>query len=164
MEIRRYLSIVRRRLLLIVVILIAALGTGFVITPRDHNYTATSTLYVGSRAIDVNPTSGQQSGDRVAGLDRLIATFTALLPTRPIAQAAVTATKVARSPDQVAGSTSAKQVVNTDLISVSYTDRDPAVSQLLANAVAASLVAQIRAFEPRDSKAAAGQVVSVYQE
>ena len=51
MELRRYLSILRRRLLLILAIVVAALAAGWLITPRTHQYTASSTLYVGSAAI-----------------------------------------------------------------------------------------------------------------
>jgi capsular polysaccharide biosynthesis protein len=160
MEIRRYVSIIRRRWILVAAIVAAALVGGFLITPRARSYTATSTLYVGSRAIDLNPQSGQVSADRAAGLDRLIKTFTALVPTRPVAEAAVKATGVQRSPDEVMGGTSAKQLTDTELIQVSYTDRDPDVSTTLANGVAAALVEQIRSFEPRTTPAE--QVLTVY--
>jgi capsular polysaccharide biosynthesis protein len=162
MEIRRYLSILRRRLPLALAVIIVALGAGWLVSPRHHTYTATSTLYVGSRSIDIDPTSGEVSGDRVAGLDRLITTFTALVPTGPIAAAAVDAAKVPRSASQVSAGTQAKQIPNTDLISVSYTDRNRAISQAVTNAVATALVNQIRAFEPA-SAGAADQVISVYQ-
>src|SRR5262249_37337115 len=44
------------------------------------------------------------------------------------------------------------------------TDRDPALAQELANAVSAALVDQIRNFEPRPTKAATDQVISVYDQ
>src|SRR4051812_50157968 len=88
MEIRRYLSILRRRWPLVVVIVAAALGAGWGITSRTNTYTATSTLYLGSRSVDIDPPSGQVLGDPVAGLDRLIATFTVLVRTGPVAAAA----------------------------------------------------------------------------
>jgi capsular polysaccharide biosynthesis protein len=160
MEIRRYVSIIRRRLILVVAILAAALAAGFLITPRVRTYTSTSTLYVGSRSIDINPQSGQVSADRAAGLDRLIKTFTALVPTRPVAEAALKATGAKRSPDQVIANTSAKQVTDTELIEVSFTDSDPGVSTMLANGVGSALVEQIRSFEPRASTG--DQVLSVY--
>jgi capsular polysaccharide biosynthesis protein len=160
MEIRRYVSIARRRLSLVLAIAAAALIAGFLITPRGRTYTATATLYVGSRSIDIDPQSRQVSGDRVAGLDRLIKTFTALVPTRPVADAALKTTGAKRSPGEVMANTSADQVANTDLIRVSFTDRNPAVSTQLANGVASALMDQIRSFEPRTSQA--DQVLSVY--
>jgi capsular polysaccharide biosynthesis protein len=163
MEMRRYLSIVRGRWVLVLTIVIAALAAGLFVTPRGHTYTAESTLYVGSRSIDTDPTSGQVSGDRVAGLDRLISTFTAMVGTRPVAQDAITKAKVARSPDGVIAESSAQQIAATDLIQISVTDSDPAVSKALADGEAAALVDQIRAFEPRDTKGDTGNVISVYE-
>jgi capsular polysaccharide biosynthesis protein len=164
MEIRRYLLIVRRRLPLVVAIVIAALLAGWLVTPKTKTYTATSTLYVGSRSVDINPLSGQVSGDRVTGLDRLIATFAAMATTRPIAADAVEASGIDRTPEQVIGSTTAQQVVNTDLIDISVTDSDPGHSETLANAVATSLVDQIRAFEPAAARGSASeQVISLYE-
>src|SRR4051812_1607872 len=106
MEIRRYVSIVRRRWLLVIVIVVAALGAGWLISSRANTYTATSTLYVGSRSIDIDPRSGQVSGDRVAGLDRLIATFTELARTRPIATAAGRTARVPLVPGEIIAGTS----------------------------------------------------------
>jgi capsular polysaccharide biosynthesis protein len=160
MEIRRYISIIRRRLILVLTIVAAALVAGYLITPRGRTYTASSTLYVGSRSIDVAPQAGQLSGDRAAGLDRLVQTFTALVPTRPVADAALKATGVNRSPDTVIASTRAEQVTNTNLMRVSFTDPDPTVSTVMANGVASVFVEQIRAFEPRAN--ATDQVISVY--
>jgi capsular polysaccharide biosynthesis protein len=160
MEIRRYISIIRRRLILVIAIVAAALAAGYFITPRSHTYTATSTLYVGSRSIDIAPQSGQVSADRAAGLDRLVQTFTALVPTRPVADAALKATGVNLTPDQVIGSTKAEQVTNANLIRVSFTDSDRNVSAVMANGIASAFVNQIRGFEPRPS--ATDQVISVY--
>jgi capsular polysaccharide biosynthesis protein len=159
MEIRRYLSIVRRRLVLIIAIVAAALAAAFFVTSRGHTYTARSMLYAGSRPLDIAPSSGQVSLERVAGLDRLIGTFTALARTRPIADAAIRRTGVARSSEYVMAATSATQIPNTYLIRVSFKDSDPAVSQAMANGVATALVNQIRSFEARRL---AAPVLSVY--
>jgi capsular polysaccharide biosynthesis protein len=161
MELRRYLSIVRRRALLIFVIVAAAVVAGWFVTPRDKTYTATSTLYVGSRSISVDPRSGQVSGDRVAGLDRLIKTFNAMIRTTPVAAAAIESAGVNRQPGAVAAATESDQVPNTNLVQVSVTDSDPATARALTNAVSTSFVSQIQAFEPRDNLNP-DQVVSVY--
>ncbi len=162
MELRRYLSIARRRALLIIAIVVAAVLAGWFVTPRTKTYTATSTLYVGSRSISVDPRSGQISGDRVAGLDRLIKTFTAMMRTSPVASAAIRDAGVNRQAGAVVGATTAEQAPNTNLISVSVTDDDPAAARALANAVSAAFVNQIQQFEPRDAQNP-DQVVSVYQ-
>jgi protein tyrosine kinase modulator len=162
MELRRYLSIARRRALLIIAIVVAAVLAGWFVTPRTKTYTATSTMYVGSRSISVDPRSGQVSGDRVAGLDRLILTFTAMMRSNPVAASAVDNAGVNRQAGAVAAATVAKQVPNTNLITVSVTDHDPAAARALANGVSAAFVNQIQQFEPRDAQNP-DQVVSVYQ-
>src|SRR5712692_8190043 len=108
MEIRRYLAVVRRRLVLIIAIVAAALAAAFFATPRGHTYTATTILYAGSRPLDIAPTSGQLSYERVVGLDRLISTFPALAVTRPVVDAAVRITGASRSSEDVIASMSAK--------------------------------------------------------
>jgi capsular polysaccharide biosynthesis protein len=163
MEIRRYVAIVRRHLFLVIAIVVAALVAGWLITPRNDAYTATTTLYVGSRSVDINPTAGELSGDRVVGLDRLIATFSAMATTRPIAADAAKKVGFVRSADQITGRTRAQQVPKTDLIDISVTDGDAGVSRALADAVATSLVDQIRAFEPRSAGSASQQVISLYE-
>ena len=162
MELRRYLSIVRRRLLLILAIIVAAVAAGWFVTPRTETYTATSTLYVGSRSITVDPRSGEVSASYAAGIDRLIKTFNAIIGTTPVAGAAIKAADVNRQPGAVAATTQAEQVPNTNLIRVSVTDRDAATARALANGVSTSFVKQIQAFEPRDAQNP-DQVVSVYQ-
>jgi capsular polysaccharide biosynthesis protein len=162
MEIRRYLSIIRRRLFLVLAIIVAAVVAGWLVTPRNDTYTATTTLYVGSHSIDLNPQSGVISGDYVSGLNRLITTFAEMASTRPIAVGALQRTHANRLPGGVAGRTKAQQVTNTNLIDVSYTDADPAVAQQLANAIASSLVDQVRTFEAPTNSAAGTNVLSVY--
>jgi capsular polysaccharide biosynthesis protein len=163
MDIRRYVAIVRRRLPLVLAIVVAALIAGWLITPKAASYTATTTLYVGSRSVDINPTSGQVSGDRVAGLDRLITTFSAMATSRPIAADAAKKVHQARSADQIQGNTTAQQVPETDLIDISVTDGNADVSRALADAVGTSLVEQIRAFEPRSADSTSEQVISLYE-
>ncbi|MBV9951292.1 MAG: hypothetical protein JO291_05045 [Acidimicrobiia bacterium] len=163
MEIRRYLWIVRRHFFLMVAIVVAALVAGVLVTPRHSTYTATSALYVGSRSVDITPTSGEVSGDRVAGLDRLISTFAAMATTEPIAADAARLAAVQRSASDIVAETSAQQVTGTDLIHVSVTDSDPALSRTLADAVATALVQQVHTFEPRSAKSSNEQVISLYQ-
>src|SRR5262249_26051090 len=140
MELRRYLSILRRHGLLVLAIVAAAVGAGYLVAPKGHTYTATSTLYVGERSIDIAPTSGQISGNRVAGFDRLIGTFSSMASTNTVAADAIAAAHVDRSPAQVAGETTAKQPTNTNLIQISVTDRNAAASAALADGAAHALI------------------------
>jgi capsular polysaccharide biosynthesis protein len=162
MEARRYLSIVRRRLVLIIAIVVAAMAAGWLITPSEGSYTATSTLYVGSRSIDLSPTSGEVSGDRVHGFDRLITTFTKMIDSRTVAREAVTAADVQRTTDDVLASTGAEQIESANLIEVSVDDSDPATARALANGVAAAFVDQLEQFEPTDPEAE--PLVSIYEQ
>jgi capsular polysaccharide biosynthesis protein len=164
-EIRRYLAILRRWVVLVVLIVAAALAAGWAIAPRGHTYSATSIVYVGQRTINIAPTGGQVSGDYAAGLDRLISTFTAMVPTTRIAAAAVASAHVARGPEGVVANTAAKQVPATDLITITYTDSDPHVTQTVDNALANALVAAVPTVDPTSGSAStsSGQVLSVYQ-
>ncbi len=161
MELRRYLSVVRRRALLIFAIVVAALVAGWLITPRDKTYTATSTLYVGSQSLNIDPSSGELSGDRVAGFDRLINTFTAMLPSARVARAVARDADIDRTQKEIRGSTVAAQGPETNLIYVSVTDRDPAIARTLVNTISDAFVRQAREFETRGSSGE--EVVSVYQ-
>jgi capsular polysaccharide biosynthesis protein len=163
MEIRRYLSIIRRRVVLVILIIAAALAAGWLITPRTDTYTATSTLYVGSRSINLDPTSDQISGDRVAGLDRLIGTFVELVGSRPVAERAAESAEGLPSPDDILARTTAEQVTNTNLIEVSFSDANPGIAQAVANNVSETFVEQIREFEPREATRDGEQVISLYE-
>jgi capsular polysaccharide biosynthesis protein len=162
MEARRYLSIVRRRLVLIVAIVVAAMAAGWLITPSEESYTATSTLYVGSRSIDISSESRDVSGDRVHGFDRLITTFTKMLGSRSVARGAVEGADVDRTTNDLVANTEATQVENANLIEVSVTDDDPATARALANGVATAFVDQLAEFEPTEPDAE--PLISVYEQ
>ena len=161
MEIRRYLAILRRWAVLVVFIVAAALAAGWAIAPRGHTYSATSIVYVGQRSINLSPTSRDVSGDYAAGLDQLISTFTAMVPTTRIADAAVASARVARGPDGVVAHTTAKQVPDTNLITITYTDSDPHVAQAVDNGLANGIVAAIPTVD--SGSTSSGQLLSVYQ-
>lgn len=148
MEIRRYLSIIRRRLLLIIVIVTAGLVGGFLITARADTYTAKTTLYVGSRSISIEPTSGQVSSDRYAGLDRLIATMNRLIVTDPVIDDGIDRAEVDRTRTEVLAATFPAQVPATNLLEISVTDTDPGVAEQLANGISAAFVSAMRDYEP----------------
>jgi capsular polysaccharide biosynthesis protein len=148
MEVRRYLSIIRRRALLILAIIGASIAAGYLITPKTETYTATALLYVGSESIDFDPRSGQVSADRAAGFDRLINSWTQLLKTRKMALAAIRETGIERTPSEVTGSITAVQPPFSNNITISVVDRDPATARAMANGVAEVFERRIEGIEP----------------
>jgi capsular polysaccharide biosynthesis protein len=148
MEIRRYLSIIRRRLLLIIVIVFAGLLGGFLITPRTDTYTAKTTLYVGSDSINIEPTSGEISSGYYAGLDRLIFTMNRLVETDPVIDDGIDRAGVDKTRDEVLAATVSAQVPGTNLIEIAVTDPDPAVAEQLSNGVADAFVRAMTDYEP----------------
>lgn len=148
MELRRYLSVLRERLL--VILLIAAIGLlgAFAATPQDTQYTATSTLYVGSRVIGTPEGETDLSGDKALALERLSRTFAIMIESPTIAGQALARQPVDRSVDEVAAATTATSQFGTQLLTIAVTDRDPTVAAALANGLADSFVEAVQDYEP----------------
>jgi capsular polysaccharide biosynthesis protein len=138
MELRRYLLLLRQRLVLVILTVVAGLAGGYLVTSNAPIYRAQTSIYVGSRQ-----PSGQSSTD-IIQLDRIIATYAAMVKSSPVAQGAIQASHAPRTTGQVAGETTAVVIPNTNLISITVTDNDPSVAQSLANGVAASFIAQVQ--------------------
>lgn len=159
MELRRYLLLLRQRLLLVVLSIVAGVAGGYVVSHRVPVYRAETSIYVGSRQ------SADLSSDDIIQLDRIIATYAAMVPSSPVAQGAIQASHAPRSVGQVAAETSAVVVPNTNLISVTVTDVDAAVAQSLANGVAASFISQVEDLSAQSGSAASSAPsVSVFQQ
>lgn len=148
MEVRRYLSIIRRRALLILAIIAASIIAGYLVTPKTKTYTTTSTLYVGQQQIDIDPRAGQVNGAYAQGIDRLITTFSVMLKSAKVARATIENTGVSRTTGEVTGSVTVVQPPLSNLIAVSVTDPDPATARALANGVASTFEDQINALQP----------------
>lgn len=159
MELRRYLHVLRQRLVLVVLSVVAGVAGGYLVSHTTPQYRAETSIYVGSR--DQNAVSS----DDIIQLDRIIATYAAMVPSSPVAQGAIQASRAPRSVGQVTGETSAVVVPNTNLIAITVTDVDPAVAQSLANGVAASFIAQVQDLAASSGAAAsASPSVSVFQQ
>lgn len=156
MELRRYLSLLRDRIL--VILLIAGIGLlgAYATTPQSTQYTATSTLYIGSRIISTQDGQNDLSGDKALALERLSRTFAIMIETPTIAAQALERTDVPRSVDQIANATTATSEFGTQLLSISVTDRDPAVASALANGLADSFVDAVQDYEPESVNQAEG--------
>jgi capsular polysaccharide biosynthesis protein len=137
MELRRYLLLLRQRLVLVILTVVAGVAGGYLVTNNTPVYKAQTSIYVGSKT----PTS--QNGSDIIQLDRIIATYAAMVKSGPVAQGAIAASHAPRTVGQVIGETTSVVVPNTNLIAVSVADNDPAVAQSLANGVAASFIAQV---------------------
>jgi capsular polysaccharide biosynthesis protein len=137
MELRRYLLLLRQRLVLIILTVVAGLAGGYLITNNTPVYRTQTSILVGTR----DATS--QSSNEIIQLDRIIATYAAMVKSTPVAQGAVATSHAPRTVGQVIGETTSVVVPNTNLISITVTDPDPGVAQAVANGVAASFITQV---------------------
>jgi capsular polysaccharide biosynthesis protein len=159
MELRRYLLLFRQRIVLIIVTVVAGVAGGYLVTNNAPIYKAQTSIYVTSR----EPASQADTND--VQLDRIIATYTAMVTSSPVAQGALQASHAPRSVGQVISETTATVVTNTNLISISVDDGDPAVAQSLANGVAASFIAQVQNLsDTPGANASSSPAVSVFQQ
>ena len=159
MELRRYLVLLRQRLVLIVACVVAGTVGGYVVSRHATQYQAQTSIYVGSRT-----PGGDTSSNDIVTLDRIIATYAAMVKSAPVAQGAIAAAHAPRGVGQVVGETNAVVVTNTNLIDITVTDADAAVAQSLANGVATSFIAQVQALGAQSGAAAASTPsVSVFQ-
>jgi capsular polysaccharide biosynthesis protein len=156
MELRRYLQVLRNRWLVILLIACVGLLGAYVTTPQATTYTASSTLYIGSRIISDQSGQTDLSGDRALALERLSRTFAIMIETRTIAAQALARTDVARSVDEIADATTATSQFGTQLLDISVTDSDPAVAAAVANGLADSFVEAVQNYEPESPQQAEG--------
>jgi capsular polysaccharide biosynthesis protein len=150
MELRRYLSILRKRLWLIVAAVVVAAGVTALTVDSVSTYTATATIYVGADVfLPGNADSNRTfSNDVQTGLTQLIRTFAVMIDSTPIADDAVAATGVSRSAASVVRAAEAAAIPGTNLLVVTVTDTDPLVAQELTNGMAEAFEAQIAEIEP----------------
>ncbi|MDQ6613554.1 MAG: Wzz/FepE/Etk N-terminal domain-containing protein [Actinomycetota bacterium] len=159
MELRRYLLLLRQRLVLVILTVMAGIAGGYLVTNNTPIYQAQTSIYVGSRQSPNNPVTD------IIQLDRIIATYAAMVKSSPVAQGAIQASHAPRTAGQVAAETTSVVVPNTNLIALTVTDSDPAVAQSLANGVAASFIAQVQNLSASTGASpSAAPSVSVFQQ
>ena len=148
MELRRYLKVIYERIWWIVLCVAIGFGAAFITTPDQITYEARTTIYVGSRQfID----RADLSQDRSIAIQGVATTFAVMIPSEPIAQAAVERTGVDRSPRGVASRTTALVIPGTTLIQVAVQDPDAATAQALANGITDAFVERVQVLEPGSS-------------
>lgn len=148
MELRRYLSILRRRVALIVLTVVAAAAVGWFTTDRTPVYEAQSTVYLGAaRFTGPSGSLDNLSNDAMIGLERLLATYSVMVRTPPIASDAIQRTGLSMSPERVVAHTIAFPQPGTNLLNIRVTETNPEVAQSLANGLADAFVSQVTQFE-----------------
>lgn len=143
MELRRYVAIFRNHALLIIAVVIVALGIGYATTPRTKLYRAEASLYVGPNSISTDTAAATGP---LATAQQIIYTYTKMIPSRPIIEAAVQATGGIRPVAVAEAETTAVQVTFTQLVVVQVTDPEPEVAAALANAVVSAFQAKAAGF------------------
>jgi len=160
-ELRRYLYLFRRHAVLIIATIVVALAAGWAITPRGHTYRAISTLYVGPPAILGTPNGTQQGVDPFTLANEISLTYSTMIQSREVIQAALAQTGTAKTVDNVANELSAAPQIGTQLIHIAVTDANPKTAATLSNAIAQAFVAKVRTFKPAaQSPTVAGLVPS----
>lgn len=159
-ERRRSLLLLARRIPLLLAAVIAGAAAGYVSLPAQGGYSSTAVLFVGSPGATPDVFYNAQT---LQGQQLLAGTFAAMVDTSSVAQAAVSSSKVDRSPGTVLAETSAAVVTGTSLIKVTVTDHDPYTARRLADAVAASAVARIGSLDPVKTGAASDSPLMVSQ-
>jgi capsular polysaccharide biosynthesis protein len=143
MELRRYLSILRRHLVLVLVTLVVALTTGWLTTSRVKVYAAQATIFVGR----FDTRSNISNTDPLVAAQLAATTFTKMVTSLPTAERAVQQ-GIPRKPKVALAETSASLETNTTLIDVKVTDVDPVVAANLANAEASAFTDLLKQLEP----------------
>ena len=124
---------------------VAALAAGYAVTPRNSQYEAQATVFVG---VANNTPYGVFSADLQLGQQQLANTFATMVPTVSVAQQAVSSTGIPRSPGQVAGEVKATVIAGTSLIAITGTDVDPVIAQRMTNGVAQAFVNLAQQIDP----------------
>ena len=153
MELRHYLSVLRARIWLVIFTTVLAAGAGVAASSGASTYTATTTLYLGSRTISLEPNGGDLTTDRLAALDRIALTFSKMIDSEPVAERAIRQLGIDADPSDVVDETHVAPEPATQLIYVSVRDDDADLAQQLANALADAFVGSVQEFEPGDTTA-----------
>lgn len=148
MELRYYFDILRRRSAFVGLVVIVALLAAWLITPRQPDYLAESTIYVGfSNFGGLEGDDSDVSVERFATVDRILITFSEMVMSRTVAEPAIAELGLDRTAEQVVNQTTAAPIGFTQLMRVQVRDPDPVVARDLANGLATAFTDRIRAFE-----------------
>jgi succinoglycan biosynthesis transport protein ExoP len=137
LSIRQQLAIARLRFpILVLGMLVAGIPAFLLASSLPRTYQASATMIVGESVSGANP----DYNALLAG-QRLSATYALLATTRPLLDRVVQQLRLSEPSDAVAGRIQATSTPDTDVLTITARDRDPAGAAALANAVAAELIA-----------------------
>lgn len=137
MELRRFVSLVRRHVRLLVAGVLAATLVTYVLSGLlPKVYQADAIINVGQGLSSVNPSS-----DQLTASHGLSVTYQQLATTRPILEAAIAKVGLAEDPDALAKRVDARADANSTLLTITITDNDAGRAAATANAMANALVA-----------------------
>jgi capsular polysaccharide biosynthesis protein len=138
MELRRYIYLIRRHLVLLLVATVASAAAGWAIASRSPRYSASTTIFVGSRHA-----GGSVDTTNQAQLNQTLATYSDLIANPIVTQKALGALHVNRSPQAELNNVVALVEPNSNLIQLTVIDSDPSVAQKLANGISDIFVSQV---------------------
>ncbi len=167
MDLRHQLAAFRGYVpLVIVCAAIAAIAAYVGSGALPRSYEAKSTLIVGQSLSAVNPDYGQ-----LLASQRLSTTYADIATTRPLLVDVIAKLGLATTPDLLEKRVHATAALDSTLLSITASDRDPAVAAAIANGLAEGLVnasptlggqeADIRAFVNNELSATQAQIETV---
>ncbi|MGD2144615.1 MAG: polysaccharide biosynthesis tyrosine autokinase [Anaerolineae bacterium] len=142
-EIRRLLSVVRRRLWFIVACILLGAGSAFVVSSRmTPVYRASATMLIHQA-----PSDSTSDYAAILASQRLAETYAHILRGRPVLEEVISLLGLAETPDVLADRVEIKLVPDTQLIRLSVEHTDPTRAALIANSVGETFIAQIEALQ-----------------
>jgi succinoglycan biosynthesis transport protein ExoP len=164
MELREYFRLLLRRWPVLVLTMVVGAGIAYVATDRTPRYEASALILVSPERFMLETEGANVSFDRIAVIDRLLLSYSAMIKSSTISTAAAAQLDVDRSPKSVIGAVSADVVTGTQLLSVSATAEDPAAARDIANAVADAFVDAVDTTSSTgDGRIPGGVPVSVFE-
>lgn len=152
---RQYILATARRVPLVLVTVAAAV-LAWRAPPRDHRFTAQSTLVIGLHQFLAPPGSTNASRDLTAGLDRQRKADVLAVHQGPISTEASIRAGRTRSPATVSAETTVAAPLGTQLLRIDVTDSDATVARTLADSVAEALIANAAALQQPNRLAGGG--------
>ena len=142
MNLRDYLSVLRRRKWIGIVVLAVAVGTSALLTTvATPLYQARARLFVGPQQVpSSNPSGTFLYSASIDIAQRLTKTYAQMAPSLPVAERAVQEQGLQVSPQYVAGNLTAVPVTDTQLIDLIFTDADPTRAANIVNGVGTAFV------------------------
>lgn len=135
MELSGYLRAMRRRWLLVAAFVVLGVGTALLVTrSMTRIYQANAQVFVATNGVssDYAYQGGLFTEERVKS-------YAAMVNSPQITQGVVSTLGLHTTPEKLGQQISAEAPLDTDLINIAVTDREPARAQAIANATAAEL-------------------------